>query len=205
MEEAHVLEERESRYRDKFFGKVFRTTAEVVGTDNWSRETKIPVGALVMVVGGEQVADATFKPSGRVFVPDDDGYRLQLLMLTRHGEVYPDYVTYDGAFAEMLEPEPGIPTWDRADSLQAIAQGWEIFSRDPKPSEGFECYELQAVTDDGRFKKDRTAHAFVWHQAVNNDSPLHKKALAFLYARAPHEYARVKQAGLDKKYEGRWP
>jgi hypothetical protein len=138
---------------------------------------------------------------------DDDGVRHTVVLLRRHGrEDRKAGASCDGVPYGALDPEPGVIDWRPEDSAAAIRQGWEIFWTDAVNHERF---ELQAVTGSeedftladariigDRFRADNEAWLFVWHGAVSKGDHLCKRALEFLYARSPVEYAKIRKFAL---------
>ncbi len=168
-------------YYKKLAGRVFRTKIEVVGADHAGRDTTIFAGTQVQVVHGEYYDDPT---------PEDDNFRLTFMVLNEVGASARNSISYDGAYAEMLEPEPGIIDWSAGDDYDAMGQGWNIFFCDG--SEG-PLWQLQMIDADSRFNTDQDAWEFVWERATENDDALAKRALAFLYYRSLEEYMGIRK------------
>lgn len=190
-------------YARRYLSRVFRTTYDVVGTDRHGKEVTIAAGSPVEVVDANRVADATYKKkrtrNGHVNEVDDDGVRLTIVLLAEKGYRSVHDISYDGATRSMLEDEPGIVTWPREFSRQANMQGWDIFFCDG--SEG-PLWQLQAVTDEGRFETDKgtddtLAWEFVWDKAVDEEDPICLAALAYLRHRSPKEYDEIRKHCLE--------
>lgn len=183
----------------RMMGKVYRITCEVKGFDGKGREVTVPADSLVEVLDAAQLAEpeygeidtGKFKYNGVV----EDNVRLTVVLLTGRGTRRSDDVTYEGAAACMLEPEPGVVVWPQEFSRQANLMGWDVFYCDG--SEG-PLWQLQAVYEEGRFVKngrshDQAAWEFVWEKAVDDDDPVCLAALAFLRHRAPKEYKAIRE------------
>lgn len=152
----------------------YRTTAEVQAIDNDCNEVILPVDSLVMA---------------SLCSHDDDGKRCTIILLTRNGGIDKRYITYNGAFPEMLEEEPGIIEWDELDQVEAQAQSWDIFETGGQEGHAFwELCKLDEVNKD-RFDSDEEAWSFVW----GSKSRVCRKALQFLYYRSPKEYRKIRQ------------
>ncbi len=90
--------------------------------------------------------------------------------------------------------------WGPADSETANNLGWDIFETNRHPETekelvngkpyGHRPFEIQMVEEMGVFANDEEAHAFVRAAAQSGDS-LANRALAFLQAFSPIEYAAV--------------
>jgi hypothetical protein len=176
-----------AHYFSRYIGRVHRTTRDMIGVADDAREVAMPEGSLVRVVDGFYATDE------RPVVPwdGDDNFRFCVVLLTATGADDRRGISYDGASHHDLEFEPGIIDWAGED---AAPQGWEIFYRD-SPNDDGEIWELQAVTEEDRFTDDAEAHLYVWKRATLDFDPLARRALAFLFHRAPAEYARVRKAG----------
>jgi len=161
--------------------KVCRLLCTVQGCDNYGDTVDMEEGCLVFVYGGEYVE----RPGDR-----DDHFRYTIGLLKPSGREDPRKVSYDGAAACMLEPEPGVIDWCRADQLAAQGQSWDIFYCDG--SEG-PLWQLQKHDDDGRFDQDSDAWEFVWRRATEDGCPLARRALSFLYYRSPKEYREIRK------------
>lgn len=176
-------------------GTICRTDCEVVGVGNDCEEVPIPTGSVVVILG-----------SGELLENQPDSFRYTIRLLSRNGKRNKRLISYDGAWHDMLTPEPGVIQWGPRNSALAVAQGWNIFYCDGSEGplwqlqrvDGSEAYQTLAsahVVGD-RFKKDEDAWRFVWNRAVKADCELAKAALAFLYYRCPKEYETIRRLCL---------
>lgn len=192
-------------YARRYLSRVFRTTCDVTAINGKGEEALIAAGSPVEVVDANRFAEPSYKKKkragghGYVNQLADDGVRMTVVLLTERGNRHTHDISYDGATRSMLEDEPGIVTWPREFSRQANMQGWDIFFCDG--SEG-PLWQLQAVTDEGRFETDKgtddtLAWEFVWDKAVDDEDPICLAALAYLRHRSPKEYVEIRKHCLE--------
>lgn len=167
-------------------GFVGRLDLDVMGVTNLGTEMMILQGSLVQVMG---VEDHGRQDAG------DDGIRHDIVLLIGCGAPHPAWISYSGLWHGSLMIEPGVITWETADSVAASGQCWDIFSR--TLNDDLSMWELQRIDGDTRFETDDDAAVFVWVRAVTSECPVAKKALEFLMARSPSEYARIRKLGIQ--------
>lgn len=165
---------------DPHYIHCYRTTYEVVGADRHGNEVKIGLGTLVQVLGPTFHNKSLKAPS----------QRFRIMVCKRSGRVDPQYISYDGAWPEMLSPEPGVICWPYEYDKLAAGQGWNIFSTNG--AEGHDDLELSKIDEIERWDRDEKAWEFVWERAVVDKCPVSKRALEVIYYHAPKEYANIR-------------
>lgn len=166
-----------------------RILCDKVGMDKNAKQVPILAGNLVVPCCGLYIDEPE---------PDDDNFRYTVYLLEPSGSRTVDDVACDGVTDCMLEIEPGIIIWPKEYQLMAIGQAWDIFYCDGSAGP---LWQLQAVDTDRRFTRDKEAWRFVWDQAVVNNCPVARHALAFLYYRSPQEYNAVRDYCARTKQE----
>lgn len=176
---------------------VGRLVCKVEGFDNDGNEAVLPANALVRVANESDFSD----------ISPSDPYRYCVVLLLEHGSDDPRNISWDGCFAGLLVPEPGVPAWMPEDGAAARRQGWDIFFPDAEDHPTFELQKIDGSEEDttppsahvvgDRFKTDNDAWVFVWKGAVEHKDPLALRALAFLYARSRREYDEIRKFNTD--------
>jgi hypothetical protein len=91
--------------------------------------------------------------------------------------------------------------WTHDDSWTAMQEGWDIFDCDGSDNGPYQLCVLDEPIllpelgyTEPKFTGDTEAWIHVRTQAREHDSPLHQKALTFLYTHCPAEYQRIMDA-----------
>jgi len=80
-------------------------------------------------------------------------------------------------------------TWTDEDDREAAKEGWGFFecSGDHPP------IELERIDFPGEGETQLADDPAAWHLVLGNDTPLHRKALAYMTQESPEELAYITQ------------